>query len=146
MRLPIAVLLLTLWGCSHAPPPPAPVPSAAAPPALLGSFSDDYDNHFTITPTDWLQLPHGRFHIVEWNPGEQYLIARNDSANKSAPGKWTRIDWMDFSGMEPYTWGFCLSAYDAPTRAAATAAAIAKRETPRTGCNGFPFSRMKRVG
>lgn len=141
MRLVIALVLL-LAGCSArslaydiTPQPP--------PPFMLGSFADDYDNEYEITPTDWVQLPHGRFHIVYWNSDEQYLLAQNDSANSSAPGKWSRIDWMEFTGMEPYTWGFCLSAYNAESRRDAEARAIAQRSTPRTGCNSYPFSRMK---
>ncbi len=110
---------------------------------MLGTFTDDYDNRFTITRDQWLQLPHGRFHIVAWNVPGQYLIARNDSANSAAPGRWTRIDWMEFSGMAPYTWGFCLSAWEAETRAEAESTNVANRTTPRTGCNRFPFSRMK---
>ena len=74
----------------------------------------------------------------------QTLIAQNDSANAYAPGLWTRIDWVRLDGMAPYTWAFCLTAYDAPTRAAAEATPPADRATPRTGCNGYPFSRMRR--
>jgi hypothetical protein len=81
---------------------------------------------------------------VAWNSARQYLIAQNDSANASAPGLWTRIDWVTLADMAPYNWAFCLSAYEAPTRAAAEAVTIANRETPRTGCNGYPFSRMRR--
>jgi hypothetical protein len=117
-----------------------------APPAsLMGDFVDDYGNRFAISRTEWTQLPHGRLHIRAWNVGEQYLIAQNDSANGSAPGKWTRIDWVTLDSMPPYGWAFCLSAYEAPTRGAAESTQVAKRETPRTGCNGFPFSRMRRA-
>jgi hypothetical protein len=80
---------------------------------------------------------------VAWWPDQQYLIARNDTANSFAPGKWTRIDWMKFEGMAPYTWGFCLTAFEAPTADSAAATAPADRETPRTGCNGYPFSRLR---
>jgi hypothetical protein len=107
---------------------------------------DDYGNEYEISRTAWIQLPHGTFHVVEWHPAEQFLLARNDSANSSAPGRWTRIDWMDLPGMRPYSWAFCLSAYDEPTQEAALEKAVARRETPRTGCNGFPFSRMKSRG
>ena len=110
---------------------------------MLGEFVDDYGNRFRITPDEWVQLPHGRFHIVEWNAAGQYLIARNDSANAADAGKWSRIDWMRLEGMAPWGWAFCLSAYDAPSAEAAAGAAIARRETPRTGCNGYPFSRMR---
>jgi hypothetical protein len=130
--------LLERWATS------ASAGSTSAPPSVLGNFVDDYDNSFTITPTEWTQLPHGRFHIVRWDPIGRYLIALNDSANTSAGGKWTRIDWVELTGMPPYAWAFCLSAYDAPTAAAAESVTIARPETPRTGCNGFPFSRMRR--
>ncbi len=110
---------------------------------MLGRFVDDYGNTFRISPTLWEQLPHGRYHIVEWHAAEQYFLARNDSANSSAPGRWTRIDWMSFTGMPPYTWGFCMTAWDADTREAARGTAPPDRTTPRTGCNGYPFSRMR---
>lgn len=122
--------------------PPAP----AAPAELLGEFSDDYGNAFRVSEKLFEQLPRGRFHVVEWNVSERYFIAQNDAANPSDGGLWTRIDWMGFEGMAPYTWGFCMTAYRAPRREAARGTAAADRATPRTGCNGFPFSRMKRAG
>ena len=139
-----AVCLLVLAGCALRPAlPPAPVPVRPAP-DLLGTFADDYGNAYAITPETWTQLPHGRFHIVHRDDAAQTLIARNDTANAHAPGLWTRIDWVRLDGMAPYTWAFCLTAYEAPTRAAAEATPAADRATPRTGCNGHPFSRMRR--
>ena len=130
---------------------PAPVLSAqttaadstAPPQILLGRFVDDYGNLFSITRTALDQFPGARYHIREWHPSQQYLIAQNDSANPAQGGRWTRIDWMTLEGMEPFTWAFCFSAYDAATPEAAAAVTIARRETPRTGCNGYPFSRMR---
>ena len=91
----------------------------AAPPAmLLGRFVDDYGERYAIDATTWTQRPHGRLHVVRWNAAEQYLIARNESANRYAPGRWTRIDWVSTTA--------------------------ARRATPRTGCNVYPFSRMRR--
>jgi hypothetical protein len=66
------------------------------------------------------------------------------SLNGQQDARWTRIDWAPLSGMAPYTWAFCLSAYDAATADLAEAARTARRDNLRTGCNGFPFSRMKR--
>ena len=86
---------------------------------LLGEFVDDYSIRYRIGERTWLQLPSARYHIVKWSTAREYLIARNDSANKTDGGLWTRIDWLKLEGMPPYEWGFCLSAYNAPTAAAA---------------------------
>ncbi|MES2304736.1 MAG: hypothetical protein V4558_04485 [Gemmatimonadota bacterium] len=112
---------------------------------LIGEFQDDYGSRFTITSAEWFQQPGNRFHVLRWNPASQYLIAQNDSSNRGEGGRFTRIDWMPLPGMPPYEWGFCLTAYDAPTAAAAEATAPPRRDIPKTGCNGFPFSRMRRV-
>jgi SSS family solute:Na+ symporter len=142
-----ALLLLAVFvmcGCVHGPQA-RPKAAVAPPPAeLLGEFQDDYGSAFRISATEWVHLPRSRYHIVIWDTAGQYLIARNDEANSSAPGLWTRIDWVALPGMAPYTWAFCMSAYEAPSREAAEATSIARRETPKTGCNGFPFSRMRR--
>ncbi len=120
----------------------APTPTAIE---LLGRWTDDYGNAFRITDSLFEQLPSSRYHIVEWNLAERYFVARNDAANKGDAGKWTRVDWTRFEGMAPFTWGFCFTAYRAATQEKARATPPADRETPRTGCNGFPFSRMKPV-
>lgn len=114
------------------------------PPLVLGPFVDDYGNRYEISDRTWLQFPAARYHVRVWKPVEQYLIAQNDSANRGDPNRWTRIDWLRLTDMAPYTWAFCMSAYDAPTREAAEAATVARRDSPRTGCSGFPFSRMRR--
>ncbi|MBX9929085.1 MAG: hypothetical protein K2X99_09250 [Gemmatimonadaceae bacterium] len=106
---------------------------------------DDYENSFTVTSERFEQHPRARYHIVEWNVTESFFIAQNDSTNPTDGGKWTRVDWMPFTGMEPYRWGFCLTAYRSPTREGARATPSADRTRPRTGCNGYPFSRMKRT-
>ena len=144
-----------LFACAGIPTVGTAQPAAAAssangptqpnvPPAfMIGTFDDDYGGSFAITSTDFLQLPRGRFHIVQWSVTQQYFIAQNDSLNRSDPGKWTRIDWLLLTEIEPYTWAFCYSAYNANTRAEAESATMAKRDTPKTGCGGFPFTRMK---
>jgi hypothetical protein len=120
------------------------VSGGSPPEELLGEFRDDYGNSFLISASAFAQLPRTRYRIVEWNVSERYVIAQNDPGNARDPGLWTRIDWMTFSAMAPYTWGFCLTAYNAPNEAAARATPSADRATPRVGCNGFPFSRMRR--
>jgi hypothetical protein len=112
---------------------------------FTGNFTDDYGIKYTITDTLWIQQPRTRFHIIKWNKKEQYLIARNDVKNPGEGGLYTRIDFMQFTGMAPWLWGYCLTVYDAKTDTAAEAVAIADRKNPRKGCNGYPFSRMKRV-
>jgi hypothetical protein len=134
--------LVLLLACSRGTPGSSG-PAGGPDPLLLGQFEDDYGSRFTITPGEWFQHPRSRYHIVRWRPDSQYLIARNDKDNPGGGNLWTRIDWMPLPGMPPFIWGFCLSAYEAPTPAAAESSHVARRETPRTGCNGHPFSRMK---
>lgn len=118
---------------------------SVAPEGLTGTFSDDYGIKYSISDTLWTQHPKTNFHILKWNVEGQYLIARNDAANPGEGGLYTRIDFMRFENMEPFRWGFCLSSYNAPDDKAAEAVNIADRKNPRKGCNGFPFSRMKRT-
>lgn len=111
---------------------------------LPASFTDDYDIKYTISDSLWLQHPSAKYHIIRWNKEQQYLIARNGMDNKSEPGLYTRIDYMKFSGMAPYTWGFCLSVYNAASDSLAEFGPNkTDRANPRKGCNGYPFSRMK---
>jgi hypothetical protein len=126
--------------------PPDVAPSTVPPPALVvGEFVDDYGSRYTISAEEWFHHPAIRYHIVTWNPGRQYVIAQNAPSNLRSANLWTRIDWMPLSGMAPYEWAFCLSAYEEVSAAAAEATEIARRDQPKTGCNGFPFSRMRRV-
>ena len=119
--------------------------TAAPPPMLIGDFTDDYGSRYVISTSVWTQLPRAHYRIVTWHVAAQYAIAQNDSANPGEKGRWTRIDWMPFTGMAPYEWGYCYSAFNAESAAIAESTHVAHRETPRTGCNGFPFSRMKRA-
>jgi hypothetical protein len=115
-------------------------------PALLkGTFEDDYGIQYTINDTLWIQLPGAKYHIINCDTTEQYLLVRNDNANKTDGGLFTRIDYMNFTGMEPYRWGFCLTIYNAIALHRAKATITADRKNPKMGCNGFPFSRMKRL-
>lgn len=110
---------------------------------MTGSFSDDYNLRYTIDDTLFSMDGIGKYHIVHWNDREQYLIVQNDTSNKSEKGLYSRIDYMQFTNMEPFKWGYCLIKYDAPDPAAARAATPANRSNPKKGCNGYPFSRMK---
>ena len=82
---------------------------------LKGTFEDDYRERYTINDTLWVQHPGAKYHIISWDTTEQYLLVQNDKANKTNGGLFTRIDYMNFTGMEPYLWGFCLTIYNANT-------------------------------
>ena len=110
---------------------------------ITGSFEDDYEIEYEISKDLWFQKPDARFHIVEWNVEEQYLIARNDSTNPSEQGLYTRFDWMKFENMLPYRWGFCMTTYNANSIKEAKSISPPDRDKPKEGCNGFPFSRMR---
>ena len=114
-----------------------------APSYMMGSFQDDYGNNFEISDSLFFQKPGSRYHVLKWNVDEQYLLAQNDVDNPYDINLFTRIDWMKFEDMEPYTWGFCISAYKEASLEAAAAVQVVDRTTPITGCNGLPFSRMK---
>ena len=137
MRRLLLPALLILSACTARPP--ARADASTPPPMLLGDFSDDYGIGYRIDASEWWQRPDARYRVVAWHPEAQYLIARDDA------GLWTRIDWMPLPGMPPYEWAFCLSAWDMKTQAAAERSDIADRAAPKTGCNGFPFSRMRRA-
>lgn len=118
--------------------------SDALPDWLKGSFTDDYNIRYAITDSLWFQKPNAKYRILQHNAAEQYLLVRNDDSNASEGGMYSRIDYMSFQNMAPYQWGFCLTAYDAKTLEEARIKAKADRSNPRKGCNGFPFSRMKK--
>lgn len=117
--------------------------SDAVPVWIKGSFTDDYNIKYAITDSLWTQKPGTKYWIVNHNAAEQYLLVRNDVGNSSEAGLFSRIDYMPFQNMAPFTWGFCLTTYDAKTPEEARTKAKADRSNPRKGCNGFPFSRMK---
>ena len=136
MRLLILLLFLPLFSLAQ---------RHKAPEFALGTFTDDYKITYTINDTHWIQNPSTKYHIIKWNPEKQYLVARNDAGNKTDGNKYTRIDYMTFTGMDPFLWGFCLTAYDAETDEIAEKTPAADRQNPKKGCNGYPFSRMKKV-
>ena len=139
----IVCLLSLLIGC--APRVGAP---EGPPDLVVGAFADDYGSTYEITARTWVHRGYARYHVVRWRAGPEggYLVAWNDESNPADAGLWTRIDWVRLDEMAPYDWAFCLSAYNAPTAAAAESTQVARPATPRTGCNGHPFTRMQRSG
>ena len=124
-----------------ASPPPAPIASPTTFPPM-GAFEDDYGIRYTIGPYAWTQHPNATYHVTDWNPDKQFAIAQNDADNPADAGLWTRIDWIRLDGADGYTWAYCYAVFDAATRNEALTAAPSNRDAPRTGCNGYPFSRM----
>jgi hypothetical protein len=120
-------------------------PIGSPPAYMLGTFVDDYGGHHTISADEWRQGD-DRYRIVRWSADARYLIAENSSSGPASLGRWTRIDWMPLDGMPPYTWAFCFSAFQMKTAAAAESSMVASPDTPRSGCNGYPFTRMRPIG
>lgn len=141
-RVAAAVLLMVVAGCARHTVVSGPV---GVPPAwMLDRFRDDYGSTHIITDAYWQHGTKNRYHIVKWNPARQYAIARNDAANAGERGRFTRIDWMMLD-LAPYRWAFCFTVYDAPSAEAAEKTRPADRTRPRTGCGGYPFTRMAPV-
>lgn len=111
---------------------------------FIGEFIDDYKIRYTLTNKSLIQHPGVKYNFISYNEKEQYFIAQNDTSNISDPTLFTRIDIMRFSNMEPWRWGFCLTAYKANSMEEAINTAAADRTNPLKGCGGYPFSRMKR--
>lgn len=124
--LPIALILAAM-----------PLAAQSAPAALRGEFTDDYGSRHTITDSSWTHHPAIRYRIVRWDTAGRYLVARN------ADSSFSRIDWVALAEMDPWEWAFCIATWNAPTADSAARVTIARRETPRTGCGGFPFTRMR---
>ncbi|MTI89491.1 MAG: hypothetical protein FH748_16170 [Balneolaceae bacterium] len=136
-RLRLFILIIVLAGCTDS--------AQDLPDFITGSFQDDYNISYQISEDLWFQKPDARYHIVHWDLEKQFLVARNDSANPSQAGLYTRFDWMRFDDMPPYTWGHCMTVYDAESIEEAKQVTSPDRKNPKKGCNGFPFSRMQKT-
>jgi hypothetical protein len=141
----VSVVVLLLFGFLPHTKLVRKAPAESIPAIFKGKFTDDYGIKYTITDSLWTQHPRTKFHVIKWNIKEQYLIARNDLTNPGEGGLYTRIDFMQFNKMEPWLWGYCLSVYNASSDKDAEEKGHTDRDHPKTGCNGFPFSRMKRI-
>lgn len=122
---------------------PVALPSQV-PSELLGTWADDYGSRHLVSDSLWSHDGANTYEIVRWDSAGQYAIARNAASNRDDAGRFTRIDWVQLEGMPPYTWAFCLSIWDAPTSDSAAHVFTARRDAPRTGCGGFPFTRLRR--
>jgi hypothetical protein len=144
LSIPILLIVILLRSFQSHATGHCPVSLADSIPSyLIGNFTDDYEIKYTISDSVWIQHPNVKYHVLELNVKDQYIIARNDTTNPSESGLYTRIDYMSFTGMKPWLWGFCFSVYNAASIDIARTTAQADRQNPKKGCNGFPFSRMK---
>ena len=115
--------------------------SDGAPPTYMrGNFTDDYDIKYSISDTSWIQYPDFEMSVVTIDTIEMFILGYD-----TEDSTYTKVDYMPFQNQGDYTWGFCYTTYEKENQADALSAASANRDTPKTGCNGFPFSRMKRV-
>ncbi len=114
------------------------------PDELQGTFKDDYGSIHSINNTVWRQGTRTKYHLLKYNKVDNYFLVKNDIANPSDGGLFSRIDIVYFENMQPWNWGFCLTSYNAVTLQEAIHSAAADKANPRNGCNGYPFSRMKR--
>ena len=112
---------------------------------MIGSFSDDYDITYSISDSLFSMGSTTIIHILEWDTEKQFFIGQNDSSNTYDPLQFSRIDWIELSEMESFTWAFCMSAYNAPSTDSARATTTTNPQSPKTGCNGYPYSRMKPI-
>ncbi len=112
---------------------------------LKGTFIDDYENTYIINDSIFFQQPNMLYQILKWNKKGQYLIAKNNASTKNDTASFIRIDYMYFTNMQPYNWGFCYTTYNAKSIEEAEKKGSADRANPRKGCGGYPFSRMKRA-
>jgi len=125
----------------------APEPNEdSLPTFLMGEFEDDYGIHYTIDNQVLHLLPDDTFHIKRVNRSEGYLILQNDSLNTFAPSLFTRIDYQKLNNMDPYEWAFCFSSFEEASIEDAINKVNTQKNDLMTGCNGFPFSRMKKSG
>ncbi len=107
-----------------------------------GDFEDDYGSQYSINDVRWIQ-DSIFYSIEEHNPTEEYFVIQQIQPDPETK-IFIRVDYMLFDDMEPYLWGYCYTIYDTTSHQEAISAASADRSNPRKGCNGFPFSRMKR--
>ena len=107
---------------------------------IFGDFTDDYGINYSISSKTWIQYPDYKLDILKIDSSEMYILGYNPSDST-----YTKIDYMQFENQSPFTWGFCYTTYDKKDQDEAVSENSADRSSPKSGCNGFPFSRMEPV-
>lgn len=132
----VALLIAGLMGCASVRPAPL------APAVLLGDFVDDYDTRYRLT-ADRFREGRTTYRIVEWQPAAEYLLAQQTDSTGADLARWSRFDWVMLPDQGVYRWGYCHSAWRAPSLDSARRTLVVDRTNPRRGCNGHPFTRMR---
>ena len=107
---------------------------------IFGDFTDDYGINYSISSETWIQYPEFKLNILKIDSSEMFVLGYNP-----IDSTYTKIDYMPFENQSPFTWGFCYTTYDKKDQDEAISENPADRSAPKTGCNGFPFSRMEPV-
>ena len=134
---------LLAWLCMSCAPLPTDEPDTL-PPFMVGAFEDDYGVQYHIDNKVFQMLPNDQFYILSVNQQAGFIILQNDSLNSFAPSLFTRIDYQKLTQMAPYEWAFCFSSFEAASVAHAVDSVHTQKTDLMKGCNGYPFSRMKR--
>lgn len=135
------LLLLSITSCSSS----SGDTNGSLPSYMKGAFEDDYGIQYLIKEKVFIMKPNATFHVLSVDTVNRSLIAQNDSLNEYAPLLFTRIDYQKLEGMAPYEWAFCFSNYEEATYQEALNKVNPQRSNLMGGCNGYPFTRMKRT-
>lgn len=111
---------------------------------IIGDFQDDYNYQYHITNDKWLLQPELLYQFTKWDKENNYIIASSRDKT-SGKKKYTRIDYVLLEDMVPYTWCYCISNYEKESPDEAESIINIDSNDLKKGCNGFPFSRMKKV-
>jgi len=139
----LTVTGLLAWLSMSCAPLPTDEPDTL-PPFMMGAFEDDYGVQYHIDNKVFQMLPNDQFYILRVNQEAGFIILQNDSLNSFAPSLFTRIDYQRLTQMAPYEWAFCFSSFEAVSVAHAIDSVNTQKTDLMKGCNGYPFSRMKR--
>lgn len=128
--------IIALAGCSATGVTTAPL-------ALRGVFLDDYGTVHQIDDTSWVQGGTTRYRVESWHAKPHFLLTRLVSEDAGVSERFVRFDWVDLPQGSEWRWAFCIMVWDAPTRERALEVPPADRSNPRSGCNNYPFTRMR---
>lgn len=143
-KLLVVLTILLLTNACHVSSKNKALSVEQIPLELLGTFKDDYGSSYVISKSEWVQDGHIKYHLLTYNKEEKFFIAKNGKDNPFEANLFSRIDIIYFENFEPWRWGYCMTNYKATSMQEAIHTAAADRLNPRNGCNGYPFSRMKR--